>query len=100
MVIDLVGGQTLAASYEVVRAGGRLVSLAEEPDPAAAASRGITAHSQFVEPNGDQLDQIGRLFDRHVLKTQVQKIYPLAKAAEAHRTLEAGHVHGKLVLNL
>jgi NADPH2:quinone reductase len=100
LIIDLVGGETLANSYELVRPGGRLVSLAAEPDPEAAASRGITAHSQFVEPSGDQLEGIARLFDRHAVKTHVQKIYPLANAADAHRTLEASHVQGKLVLNL
>jgi NADPH:quinone reductase-like Zn-dependent oxidoreductase len=100
LVLDLVGGEALAHSYEVVKTGGRLVSLAEEPDAAIAASRDITAHSQFVEPSGDQLEQIARLFDDGAVKTHVQKIYPLAKAAEAHRVLEDGHVKGKLVLNL
>lgn len=100
LVVDLVGGETLANSYEVVKPGGRLVSLAAEPDPETAKSRGIKAHSQFVEPSGDQLEQIARLFDSQAIKTHVQKIYPLAKVAEAHRTLEEGHVHGKLVLNL
>jgi NADPH:quinone reductase-like Zn-dependent oxidoreductase len=100
LVLDLVGGDTLARSYEVVKAGGRLVSLAEEPEAAIAASRGITAHSRFVEPSGDQLEHIARLFDVGAVKTHVQKIYPLAKAADAHRVLEDGHVKGKLVLNL
>ncbi|MHC4428545.1 MAG: NADP-dependent oxidoreductase [Planctomycetota bacterium] len=100
LVIDLRGGETLAHSYELVKKGGRLVSLAEEPDSGAAADRGITAHSQFVEPDGDQLEAIARLFDRQAVKTHVQKIYPLAKAPEAHAALEDGHVKGKLVLNL
>jgi len=100
LLLDLRGGETLAASYEIVKSGGRLVSLAAEPDPDAAASRGISACSRFVEPNGDQLESIARLFDRQVVKTHVQKIYPLNKAAEAHELLEQGHVKGKLVLNL
>ncbi len=100
LVIDLVGGETLARSYEIVKRGGLLISLAEEPDPAAAASRGLDARSRFVEPAGEQLDEIARLFDRNLLKAHVQKIYPLAKAADAHRLLEEGHVKGRLVLNL
>jgi len=100
LVVDLVGGDTLTRSYETVKPGGRLVSLADEPDAAAAAARGIVAHSQYVEPSGGRLDEIGRLFDAHKLKTHVEKIYPLAKAAEAHVALEARHVKGKLVLNL
>jgi NADPH:quinone reductase-like Zn-dependent oxidoreductase len=100
LAIDLVGGDTLARSYEVVRRGGRLVSLAEEPDAGAAKDLGITVHSQYVEPRGELLERIARLFDAGAIKTQVQKIYPLAKAAEAHRVLEQRHVRGKLVLNL
>lgn len=100
LVIDLIGADTLARSYEVVKRGGRLVSLADEPDPDVAADGGITAHSRFVEPSGELLDEIARLFDRQQLSVHVQKIYPLAKAAEAHRVVEEGHVKGKLVLNL
>ncbi len=100
LVVDLVGGETLAASYALVKRGGRLVSLADEPDGAAAAKQGITAHSLFVDPSGDQLEQIAEMFDAQQLQTRVQKIYPLNKAAEAHRVVEEGHVKGKLVLNL
>jgi len=100
LVVDLIGGQTLARSYEVVRRAGRLVSLAAEPDSQAIVGLGITAHSQFVEPSGDQLEQIARMFDQGQLETRVQKIYPLNKAAQAHEAVEAGHVKGKLVLNL
>jgi NADPH2:quinone reductase len=100
MVLDLVGGETLAASYAMVRQGGRLVSLADEPDATAVEAHGIHACSQFVEPSGEQLEKIAQLFDAQRLETRVQKIYPLNKAAEAHRTLEEGHVKGKLVLNL
>jgi len=100
LVVDLVGGETLATSYELVREGGRLVSLAAEPDSRAAEDRGITAGSRFVEPSGDQLEEIARMFDRSELETRVQKIYPLNKAAEAHLAIDEGHVKGKLVLNL
>jgi NADPH:quinone reductase-like Zn-dependent oxidoreductase len=100
LVLDLVGGETLARSYEIVRRGGRLVSLAAEPSATAAAGRGIVAHSQYVEPGGEELERIAQSFDRQRLRTHVQRIYPLAKAGDAHRALEDGHVKGKLVLNL
>ncbi len=100
LVLDAVGGQTLARSYELLKPGGRLVSLVETPDARLAAERGTRAEQLLVEPDGEQLAAIGALFDRKVLKVHVQKIYPLARAAEAHRALEDGHVQGKLVLNL
>jgi len=100
LVIDLVGRKTLARSYELLKRGGRLVSLVEKPNEQAASERGAEAHMLLVEPSGEQLAVIGEMFDQKRLKTHVQKIYPLAKAAEAHRVLEEGHVQGKLVLNL
>jgi NADPH2:quinone reductase len=100
LVLDAVGGDTLARSYGLVKPGGRLVSIVGPPDAAAAASAGITAHFLFVEPDGEQLRQLARLVDQKKLAPHVQKIYPLAEAAEAQRASEAGHVGGKLVLNI
>ncbi len=39
-----------------------------------------------------------RLVDEDKLRVVVAAIYPLAEAADAHRTLMAGHTHGKIVL--
>jgi NADPH:quinone reductase-like Zn-dependent oxidoreductase len=91
LVLDTVGGETLARSYALLKPGGRLVSLVEAP---------AVGEMLFVEPDGEQLAVVGELFDQKALKVHVQKIYPLARAADAHRALEAGHVQGKLVLNL
>jgi NADPH2:quinone reductase len=100
VVLDLVGGETLARSCDLLAEGGRLVSLVEPPDRARVAARGATGRMLFVEPDGERLEALGRLFDERRLKTHVQKIYPLSKAAEAHRAIEDGHTQGKLVLNL
>jgi NADPH:quinone reductase len=39
-----------------------------------------------------------RLVDEDKLRVVVAAIYPLAEAADAHRTLMQGHTHGKIVL--
>lgn len=100
VVLDAVGGETLARSYAVLKPGGRLASIVDEPDPAEAARHGVQAHHLVVQPDGEQLRHVAQLFDQKKLRVHVQKIYRLADAAEAHRTSEAGHVQGKLVLNL
>jgi len=99
-ILDAVGGDTLLRSYPLLRAGGRLVSTVQEPDARLAAEREAQASMVLVEPDGEMLGNLAQLFDLKKLKTHVQKIYPLAGAAEAHRVLEDGHVQGKLVLNL
>jgi NADPH:quinone reductase-like Zn-dependent oxidoreductase len=100
LVLDAVGGEVLERSYEVLKPGGRLVSIVDEPSADAAQRRGANAHSLLVKPDADQLSHFATLFDMKKLCTKVQKIYELSDAAEAHRVLEEGHVQGKLVLNI
>jgi NADPH:quinone reductase-like Zn-dependent oxidoreductase len=100
VILDSVGGETLTRSIDALKPGGRLVSIVDEPDREAAAAAGVSAHSLIAEPNGEQLEILARMLDRKQLRTEVQKIYPLAKAADAHVALQEGHIRGKLVLNI
>jgi NADPH:quinone reductase-like Zn-dependent oxidoreductase len=100
LILDAVGGETLARSYELLKPGGRLCAIVDEPDAAAAAAHGAGARYLTVEPDGARLEELAPWFDRKKLRVQVHKIYPLAKAAEAQAASQERHVHGKLVLNL
>jgi len=100
LVIDTVGGEMLHRSYSLLRPGGRLTSVVEQPDIERTRNQGASAEFFRLEPNAEQLGLIANLVDRKQLRTHVQKIYPLAAAAEAQEALTAGGVQGKLVLNL
>jgi len=100
VILDCVGGQTLRDSYDLLRRGGHLVSIVENPDAAIARERAIRADFLFVTPNLEHLDAIARRVDRGELKPHVEKIYPLSDAAAALGVSEQGHVKGKLVLAL
>jgi len=99
VVLDCVGGETLARSFDALRPLGRLVSIVD-PNVAALAPAGIRAEFFFVEPSGEQLEGIAGLFSRQKLTTHVSKIYPLREAAQALAASQAGHVRGKLVMAL
>ena len=58
LVFDTVGGARLARSASVVRPGGRVVSIAEEP-PEPSPESTITASYFVVAPNRDQLVAAG-----------------------------------------
>ncbi|MCA1804879.1 MAG: zinc-binding dehydrogenase [Xanthomonadaceae bacterium] len=47
---------------------------------------------------GEILDQCGRWCDEGRLHIEVAREFPLCEAAAAHRAIETGHTHGKLVL--
>lgn len=97
---DCAGHETLAKSYRVVRPQGRLVSIVEPPDAAAAAERKLKAGYVFVTPNGIQLERIARLLaDGGMVPPALQEL-PLEKAAEALELSRTGHVSGKLVLRV
>ncbi len=100
LVLDTVGGDTLERSYPLVKAGGSLVSIVEEPDPSKLRAPGARARFHFVEPDAAQLDALRAAADANRLRPSVQRIFPLAGAADAQELSRAGHVRGKLVLNL
>jgi NADPH2:quinone reductase len=101
LVIDGVGGEVTARSLAVIRRGGRLVALVDPPDLDAAAQRNVIAQNLISEPNSEQLGLLARMYEQGTLRQpHLQKIYPLAEAAEAQRVVAEGHVRGKLVLNL
>ena len=90
LVFDTVGGERLRRSRAVLRPGGRLVSVAEEPPDGGEYFT--------VEPNHVQLTTIARLADAGELRPPSVEIFPLASAREAFaRSLERGR-HGKVVL--
>ena len=99
-VIDLVGGETLQRSYQVIKPGGWLVTTVAPVDENEARKRGIRTLHFFVKPNGSELAQIAQLVDQGILKPRVDKVLPLAEAKRAHELNESGRSHGKIVLQV
>ncbi|HEY2326836.1 MAG TPA: NADP-dependent oxidoreductase [Gaiellaceae bacterium] len=92
VVFDTAGGERLARSPEVLKEGGRLVSVAEESPPGGVYF--------IVEPNGEQLAEIGKLADAGVIKPVVAATFPLADARAAFELSLDGSRHGKIVLEV
>lgn len=100
LVLDNVGGETLERSFAVVKAGGKLVSIAGNPDETKAKAQGIHVFRFLVEPNADQLEQIAALVDAGRLRAVPSTILPLEQARQAHELSETHHVQGKIVLQV
>jgi NADPH:quinone reductase-like Zn-dependent oxidoreductase len=96
LVFDLIGGDTQDRSFQTLKHGGRLISAVREPDPAKAA--GVTGKRFMARPDGRQLAEIAKLIDATQVQVTVVKVFSLAEASEAHRMLEKGRPHGKVVL--
>ncbi len=100
VVIDAVGGETLARSYPVVKKGGIVVALTSNVDKAQLEKYGIRGASLEVQNNGNELAQIGKLIDEKKIKVFVSETFPLADAAKAEAKADLGHTRGKIVLKV
>ena len=100
VVFDTLGGEALKESYSLLKPGGRLVSIVEQPDQALAEKFKVNALYVFVTPNGKQLKQISDLIQAGKVKPIPIQEMPLEKAAEAQEQNRQGHVQGKIVLNV
>ena len=95
VAVDFIGGEALAASPALVRDPARHVSVV---DPAPVLEQG--GRYVFVRPDAEGLGWLAeRVADGRII-VEIQQVFDLAAAPDAHRLLEEGHVRGKLVLRL
>jgi NADPH:quinone reductase-like Zn-dependent oxidoreductase len=99
-VFDTVGGETNKKSYQVLKPGGQLVSMAAAADDALADQYTVTATAQQTRVTTDRLQKIAELVDQGVLKAAIDKVFPLEQAAEAVEYMRQGHHRGKVVIKM
>ena len=79
--------------------GGIVVSITE--DPAEMAQKlGIRGLRVTVRPHKAQLIKIAKLVEDGALRPTIAGTFPLANVQNAYQELQAGHVRGKLVLEM
>lgn len=100
VVLDCIGGDTLRDSLDVIKSGGRLVSIVEKLDPGKAKEKKIEVGFVFVAPNGSQLQQIADLIDAGKVVAPTIEEFPLEKASLAQEKVKSGHTEGKIVLKV
>jgi NADPH:quinone reductase-like Zn-dependent oxidoreductase len=99
-VIDLVGADTLARSYPMVRKGGVLATTVQPIDESAAKQAGIHGVHFLMKRSATDLAELAKLVDRRVVKPRVGQTMDLAQAKEAQQLNETGQSHGKFILKV
>jgi NADPH:quinone reductase-like Zn-dependent oxidoreductase len=99
-VVDLVGGDTNARSYGVVKRGGVLVSTVQPPDEAAAQRAGIRAQHIVMKRNSADLFELAQLVAKGAVKPRMDKTMSLGEAKEAQQLSETGKTDGKVILKV
>jgi NADPH:quinone reductase-like Zn-dependent oxidoreductase len=120
---DLIGGDTLARLWPVLKPGGRVVSIAGIPEPVTArkdldrgsglaalfwvaslatrlraARHGVGYRYLFMHASGADLTYLASLIEAKKLEVVIDRIFPFVEAKEALAYLETGRAKGKVVL--
>jgi NADPH:quinone reductase-like Zn-dependent oxidoreductase len=98
LVFDTVGGDALARSADVLRDGGRLVAVAEEPPPEIAERVHVTYF--VVEPDREQLVELAKLASDGVLRPAIDSVFPLKDARAAFDRVMSSGKRGKVVIEV
>ena len=120
LVLDGIGNSVWAESFRALKMGGCLVTLAP-PIPEQSSGkvkffataiqgigfgvvRGLLGGKRLsiarVKPRGGELEKISALIEAGKIRPVVEKVFALEQMADAHRLSEAGHVRGKLVIQI
>ena len=123
-VLNSLDAQTLRKSLQVLKPGGKLVSISGPPDPdfardiglnwglrqvvrllshritRSAARQGVSYSFLFMKASGSQLREIGALVEAGAIRPVVDRVYPFDSTAEALAYVETGRAKGKVVVRL
>jgi NADPH:quinone reductase-like Zn-dependent oxidoreductase len=124
MVLDTQGGEVQDRSWQTLKPGGILVSIAGPPDPTFAAekkmnplfraviawmSRKTRANARkhraryrfaIVDADGVRLARVLELAEKGILAPVLGKTYPLSQAKQAIGDVETGRATGKTLIQI
>jgi NADPH:quinone reductase-like Zn-dependent oxidoreductase len=99
-VVDLIGGETLARSYQTLKSGGIIVSTVAAPDPAELGKRQLRGRQFLMKRDAAQLADLANMVDLGVVKPKLSQVFPLSDAPKAHELSQKGKAKGKIVLRV
>jgi NADPH:quinone reductase-like Zn-dependent oxidoreductase len=105
IVVEHVGKATWESSVKSLAKGGRLVLCGAttgaevNTDLRYVYNRELTVYGSFMASKGELL-KVAALFEEGKLKTLVDSVFPLEKAAEAQQRMKRSEHFGKIVLKV
>jgi alcohol dehydrogenase len=124
VVLNSQDGKTLGKSLQVLKSGGKLISISGPPDPEfgeeigapgfvklvmrllsagvrrKARRRGLHYSFLFMKASGAQLQQITRLIEEGAIRPVIDKVFPFESTNDALGYVESGRVKGKVVIKI
>jgi NADPH:quinone reductase-like Zn-dependent oxidoreductase len=100
LVIDTIGGETLARSFEVLKKGGTMVSVKSQDNDNLAKKYGVHFEWFFMSPDGKMLAELAKLISDGIVKTVIDSTFAMDQAADAFDKLATGRAVGKIVVTV
>lgn len=124
LVLNSQDEKTLEKSLRLVKSGGKVISISGPPDMAFAKEIGLSwlmkiaifflsrkVRSQakklgidysflFMQANGKQLLEIGKLIETDVIRPVVDKVFPFEDINEAMSYVASGRAKGKVIVKV
>jgi len=99
-VFDTVGGDVYKRSFKMLKKGGIIVSMLEQPNAELMSQYGVTAIAQGTQVNRERLAKLADLVAQGAIRVHIDKVFSLEQAGEALAYLQQGHPRGKVVLEV
>ena len=98
-VLDTVGGEVYRRSFSVLKKGGIVASMIQNPlDQELASKFGARTVYVTTQVNSASLGRLAELVDRGALKSLISREYPMEQARQAYAYFEQDHPKGKVVV--
>lgn len=102
IVVDAFSGDSLYKSLEIVKRGGRIISMLpfiSDEVKQLADEKNVEIHYSLVQSSGADMKAIAELLRTGQLKSHISKVFPFGQMGEAHLEMEQGHTIGKIIVN-
>lgn len=99
-LINLTGWTLDTVPVEAVRRGGIARTVTQIPDDATIVARGLTGGQIMASPDGGVLATLAKQVAAGELQVDVSRVVRLEAAQSGLDSIEAGGVHGKIVVDL
>jgi alcohol dehydrogenase len=99
-VYDTIGGDTYKRSFKVLKKGGIVISMLEQPNSELMQQYGVKATFQFTQVNNERLTKLAQWVDQNNIRINVDRTFSLDEIRYALDYQKDVHPRGKVVITV
>ncbi len=100
VVYDTIGGDTYKRSFKILKKGGMIVSMLEQPKSELMQQYDVKAIFQFTQVNKERLTKLAQWVDQNNIKINVDRTFSLDETRYALEYQKDVHPRGKVVITI